>query len=230
MNSYTDIQIVECNRLHSEEAKSGNDENFALWTNNLQDILHLDVGDKVSVYGAMINEKGAGGETIEIKGVETGVQKTFNFTEVQYLNASNFLPSGYDTITCNASSKTINIRDDTLVFNQSYYQTATGSNYIHLPRKWWYNPSDNSNDQWSKGDSEDAGLSRHFVNFETDHFSLKSMYYVIDLRQINQESGGIIQVIIATTNGAKEIVKMLVYQDILLILKRISLVLKVCIM
>jgi len=185
MNSYTDIQIVECNRLHSEEAKSGNDENFALWTNNLQDILHLDVGDKVSVYGAMINEKGAGGETIEIKGVETGAQKTFNFTEVQYLNASSFLPSGYDTITCNASSKTINIRDDTLIFNQSYYQTATGSNYIHLPRKWWYNPSDNSNDQWSKGDSEDAGLSRHFVNFETDHFSLKSMYYVIDLRQIN---------------------------------------------
>ena len=182
MNSYTDIQVVECNRLHSEEAKSGNDENFALWTNNLQDILHLEAGDKVSVFGAMINEKGAGGETIEIKGVETGVKKTFNFTEVQYLNASNFLSSGYDTIECNASSKNINIRDDTLVFNQSYYQTATGSNYIHLPRKWWYKVGDTSDEQWSSGDSEDAGLSRHFVNFETDHFSLKSMYYVIDLR------------------------------------------------
>ena len=34
MNSFTDIKVIECNRLHSEEAKSNNDENFALWTNN----------------------------------------------------------------------------------------------------------------------------------------------------------------------------------------------------
>ena len=60
MNQYTDLQVIECNRLHSEEAKSNNDENFAQWTNNLQDILHLDAGDKVSLHGAMINEKGAG--------------------------------------------------------------------------------------------------------------------------------------------------------------------------
>ena len=42
MDSYTDVKIVECNRLHSEEAKSGNNENTSLWQNNLQDILHLD--------------------------------------------------------------------------------------------------------------------------------------------------------------------------------------------
>jgi len=39
-NQYTDLQIIECNRLHSEEAKSKNNENFALWQNNLQDIVH----------------------------------------------------------------------------------------------------------------------------------------------------------------------------------------------
>ena len=44
MNQYTDLKVIECNRLHSEEAKSGNNENFALWTNNLQDIVHLDAG------------------------------------------------------------------------------------------------------------------------------------------------------------------------------------------
>jgi len=60
MNQYTDLQILECNRLHSEEAKSGNNENFALWQNNLQDIVHLDAGDKVSVHGAMVSERGAG--------------------------------------------------------------------------------------------------------------------------------------------------------------------------
>ena len=36
MNNYTDIKIIECNRLHSEEAKAGNNENTSLWQNNLQ--------------------------------------------------------------------------------------------------------------------------------------------------------------------------------------------------
>ena len=39
MDQFTDIKIVEANRLHSEEAKAGNDENYSLWTNNLQDVL-----------------------------------------------------------------------------------------------------------------------------------------------------------------------------------------------
>ena len=66
---YTDIKILECNRLHSEEAKAGNDENFALWQNNLQDIVHLEAGDKVSLHGAMVSERGAGQtSSIEIKG------------------------------------------------------------------------------------------------------------------------------------------------------------------
>jgi len=181
MNQYTDIQIIECNRLHSEEAKVGNNENFALWQNNLQDIFHLEAGDRVSVHGAMISERGAGQPgSIEIKGINTGAKKTFNFTEVKYLNASDFYATGYDTITCNASSKEIDIRDDTLTFNQSYYQTANGNNYIHLPRRWWYENNKSSNEQWSNRDSLNAGLSRHFVNFERDNFSFNRMYHVID--------------------------------------------------
>ena len=182
MNQYTDLQVIECNRLHSEEAKSNNDENFAQWTNNLQDILHLEAGDKVSVHGAMINEKGAGqSQAIEIKGIGLGFKKSFDFLDVEYKNASSFLPTGFEEINSNASSKDIEIRDDTLTFCQSYYQTATGSNYMHLPRKWWYKNGDTSDQQWTSGDSEDAGLSRYFVNFEVDKFAFKSMYQAIDL-------------------------------------------------
>jgi hypothetical protein len=189
MNQYTDLQVIECNRLHSEEAKSGNNENFAHWTNNLQDILHIDAGDKVSVHGAMINEKGAGqSQALEIKGVGLGFKKTFNFLNVEYGNASDFLATGYDEIKCNASSKDIEIRDDTLTFAQTYYQTSNGHNYMHLPRKWWYKETDNSDQQWSSGDSEDAGLSRYFVNFESDQFSFKSTYQAIDL--IEGDTGG----------------------------------------
>ena len=73
MDQYTDLKILECNRLHSEEALSNNNENYAHWTNNLQDIVQLDAGDKVSLYGAMVSERGAGqGSTIEIKGESLG--------------------------------------------------------------------------------------------------------------------------------------------------------------
>jgi hypothetical protein len=182
MNQYTDLQVIECNRLHSEEAKSNNDENFAQWTNNLQDILHLDAGDKVSLHGAMINEKGAGqSQAIEIKGVGLGFKKTFDFLNVEYKNASSFLNTGFEEINSNASSKELEIRDDTLTFCQTYYQTSNGHNYIHLPRKWWYKRTDNTDQQWTLGDSEDAGLSRYFVNFEVDKFAFKSMYQAIDL-------------------------------------------------
>tara|TARA_Y100001972_G_C7661181_1_gene333511 strand:- start:429 stop:3335 length:2907 start_codon:yes stop_codon:yes gene_type:complete len=182
MNQYTDLQVVECNRLHSEEAKSSNDENFAQWTNNLQDILHVDAGDKVSIHGAMINEKGAGqSQAIEIKGIGLGFKKTFEFLDVEYKNASNHLNTDFEEICANASSKEIEIRDDTLTFGQTYYQTATGHNYIHLPRRWWYKRADNTDQQWTLGDSEDAGLSRYFVNFEIDKFGFKSMYQAIDL-------------------------------------------------
>ena len=182
MNQITDIHVIECSRLHSEEAKSGNDENLAYWTNNLTDLVHLNAGDKVSVHGAMISERGAGqGSSIEIKGVSLGFKKSFNFLDIQYNNASDFLPTGYESITTNASSKEIEIRDDTLTFSQTYYQTSNGHNYMHLPRKWWYKENDTSDQQWSSGDSEDAGLSRYFVNFESDKFSFKSMYQAIDL-------------------------------------------------
>ena len=69
MDQFSDIKIIECNRLHSEEAKSNNNENFSLWTNNLQDIMILNPKDQVSVYGAFVSERGAGqSSSIEIKG------------------------------------------------------------------------------------------------------------------------------------------------------------------
>jgi len=182
MNQYTDLNVIECNRLHSEEAKSGNDTNYALWTTNLTDIVHLDAGDKVSVHGAMISERGAGqSSSIEIKGVNLGTKKTFNYTVVDYGNASNHLASGYETISCNASSQEVYMRDDTLNFNLEYYQTARGQNYIHLPRKWWYNPSlTTQEDQWTTGDNKFSGMTNYFYLIEKDPFSFNQEYYALD--------------------------------------------------
>jgi len=164
MNSYTDLQIIECNRLHSEEAKSGNNENFSLWTNNLTDIVHLEAGDKVSVQGAFISERGAGqSSAIEIKGVELGIKKTFNFIEFQGTNASSELNSGFETIQANASTQQINIRDDTGYFNIQYYINANGHNYYQLPRRWVWNSSNSGvpNNWFEKDAANFKGMAYH---------------------------------------------------------------------
>ena len=180
-NQYSDLQIIECNRLHSEEAKSGNNENFALWQTNLQDIVHLDAGDKVSVHGAMVSERGAGQpSSLEIKGVNLGFTKDFEFTTYEESNASEFLPSKYEIIECNASSQTISIRDDTLNFTTSYYINANGHNYMHLPRRWWFkeNAAALFSLQWSDADDLDAGLS-YFNPFKDNFWFIDDYYQII---------------------------------------------------
>lgn len=164
MNSYTDLQIIECNRLHSEEAKSGNNENFSLWTNNLTDIVHLEAGDKVSVQGAFISERGAGqSSAIEIKGVELGIKKDFKFIEFSGTHPDSQLNSQFKIIDANASTQTINIRDDTGYFNIQYYMNANGHNYYQLPRRWvWNSSAGGVKENYFEDDSPNAkGMAFH---------------------------------------------------------------------
>ncbi len=187
MNQYTDIKVLECSRLHSEESKSKNNENFALWQNNLQDIVHLDAGDTVSVFGAMVSERGAGQpSSIEIKGVELGYKKDFTFTTYDEQNACDLIPSKYEVIESNASTQSIAIRDDTLNFNVSYYVNANGHNYIHLPRRWWYEEQTTikPDEQWTLADDEDSGLT--YFNPFKDRFCFFDDYYQIVPTQANE--------------------------------------------
>jgi len=150
-NQFTDIKIIEANRLHSEEAKGGNNENYSLWTNNLQDIMLLEPGDKVSVYGAFISERGAGqAQSVEIKGVPLGKNRTFSYTNLSQVNkpiANDWtidnpeynLPSGFGQVIATENSSTIPIRDDTLNFVMNYWIPSNAHNCLHLPRCWMFN-------------------------------------------------------------------------------------------
>ena len=177
---YTDLQIVECNRLHSEEAKTNNNENFALWQNNLQDIVHLDAGDKVSVHGAMVSERGAGqSSSIEVKGESLGFTVDYNFTTIDEKNACDSIATLHEIIECNASSKTIEMRDDELNFTTNYYVNMNGHNYIHLPRRFWYEDNQTTGFQWGEPDSLAAGMTHQAAVHPNDNF-----YYFDDLYQI----------------------------------------------
>ena len=146
MNQFSDINIIECNRLHSEEAQGEplRTENNSLWTNNLSDIVHLESGDKISVYGAFISERGAGQQTaIEVKGVELGKTQTFDYTKQSegdpiWNDGEAGSTSGYKYMTYNYETPTFNIRDDTARFTISYYAPANAHNSMHLPRRWSY--------------------------------------------------------------------------------------------
>jgi hypothetical protein len=170
MNEYTDLQVIECNRLHSEEAKSNNNENFALWTNNLQDIVHLEPGDKVSVYGAIVSERGAGqNPSIEIKGDSLGIKKTYGTLDLQYkvVNASEAKKrvDNSDQLDAVYTPVTKEIFDNKGYFVANYFVPANGHNYIDLPHRWWYSEVNLSNASavhrvnWITTDNQSKGMS-----------------------------------------------------------------------
>ncbi len=147
MNSFTDINVIECNRLHSEEAKSNNNENFALWTNNLQDIVHLNPGDKVSVQGAMVSERGAGqSNAIEIKGESLGIQKTYDTIKLENVvvneGVSKKRIDKSDQLNAVFTPETREIFDNIGNMVINYFVPANGHNYIDLPHRWWYSEVD----------------------------------------------------------------------------------------
>jgi len=139
MDQYSDIRIIEANRLHSEEAKGGNNENTSLWTNNLQDILHLSPKDKVSIYGAFISERGAGQQSsIEIKGQELGQSRPFEYIKIEGEQKTDANSQQFKIIKAVFTRHNYQLRDDNLRFTISYYIPSSAMNCLQLPRRWVY--------------------------------------------------------------------------------------------
>ena len=65
-NVYEEEHIIECNRDRSETSDTGN----SAWTTALGDTVHIEPGDKISMYAGYVNARGCGtqGRTIEVKG------------------------------------------------------------------------------------------------------------------------------------------------------------------
>ena len=148
-DSYTNIQLVECNRLHSDEANSNNNENLALWTNSLGNTIHLDTGDKVSVYSSFVSERGAGqgASSIQVKGTGLGKEKTITYS----IRKDTSIPapwrddptdfnrdmlSKYYVDEWEEFTETEEMRDDKANIVISYYKNANGHLHNQLPRRW----------------------------------------------------------------------------------------------
>jgi hypothetical protein len=172
---YTDLKIIDCNRQHSIQVKSGNSENNALFTNEVGAI-ELDVGDKVSVQGAYISEIGAGSDTIELKGINLGKTRTINFinedrdypTSVRDLDQDPSLEdsvlatpliTGYQRLRSYVDTFTYDLKDnETYISNQYYLNLSGDSGYVLLPRRFAYPTTiPNDNTMWNNADSFATG-------------------------------------------------------------------------
>ena len=69
--------MIECNRISSIENKSGNNDNYALWTNTTGSGIQINEGDEVSVHSAYINEVGVNSDTIEFTGKDINNKNTY---------------------------------------------------------------------------------------------------------------------------------------------------------
>ncbi len=139
MSGFTNLSILECNRLSSEEAKSGNDSNPALFTNKLGTGVELNIGDTIEVSSVFISEQGAGDQdTIEFKGKSLNKQKQINFLNPTFTEKYSIYqaPLGYSKITWNASTPNVDLFDNKASVVINYFKNANGENYYQLPRKY----------------------------------------------------------------------------------------------
>jgi len=155
MSSYTNTHILEANRLHS--AQYGNSETKAIWQNDINDGIKLDIGDEVSLHSAFVSDLGAEDSTIEFKGTtiqdtqEFEVTKVENVKTITYLNVENNAckthPKFY--LRSNISSSKVvvnNIKDTDVNVLISYYKSNNGEYMFHLPIKFAVPQSPDDND------------------------------------------------------------------------------------
>lgn len=168
---YTDLTILDCNRQHSIQKKSGNEENPALFTNELGRGITLDVGDRVSVQNAYISEVGAGSDTIEFKGESLGKTRTIKYikeeneypTTLRDVNSDagiyKGLITGYQRLKSVEDTFTYELKDnETYITTQYYINTNGESGYVFLPRRFAYPDTFNAT-AWTNADSYTAGQS-----------------------------------------------------------------------
>ena len=204
VNSYVDLQIIDCNRRHSVQARSGNNTNPALFTNELGEGIQLEVGDRVSVQGAYISEIGAGADTIELSGRAMDTSKTISYTKespkykVELDQPGIKLITDFQEYLSEEDTHTFIPKDNETTITCEFYKTAGGDGTsIFLPRRWAWDLPDASTDDaklvkywadnWLKNDINDLGRT----NFEViDGQFCSEDYMYIDTSTTTTETSG----------------------------------------
>jgi len=150
---YTDTFILEANRRHSAQFlldQPNETEATGNWVNDVNDGIHLNVGDQVSVHSAMVSDLGAEDATIEFKGKEIapiGVQ-TYVESVPSYpddINASTGVderieiqPAEHPTevYTETTTKNILPLKDNEATIAMNFYKNTNAEYHITLPQQW----------------------------------------------------------------------------------------------
>lgn len=199
MSGFNETMILECNRLASEEGKTGNNENNALFSNKIGSGIKVNAGDSVSVYSAFISERGAGGDTIQFNGTilkdlknvalsinlsHTKITKTNACYQQPINNASNADNQVLYGVPLKEVAETVNtkynLKDNEVNLKISYYKTRNGDCCVALPRRYMSSIPLSQNTrptQWKLEDSVANGLP--FTGISTNNGGVLSLNTVI---------------------------------------------------
>ena len=138
---YTETILVTCDR-QSAKTKS-NDGLNSTWTNDFNNTIQLNPGDRVSVYNSFVSERGsATPDSVEFKGVKLDKQKTLKYTTIS--DTSFFKTAGDDfkdivyRQQLSTNEEKLDLHDNKASIVINYYKNMDCLSYYHLPRRFIY--------------------------------------------------------------------------------------------
>ena len=147
MSGYTKQYLLDCNRKLSQQYQAdpyGGSK--AVFTNEIDDGLHVDIGDTISLHSAYVSSIGAGGEVIEIKGEVFEDTYDVTQTSVEIVNdrwdmsasGAYAMPDGKlaTHISVSNVSVTTPLKDNEVKMEIEFYKTTNGRNYFKCPRRF----------------------------------------------------------------------------------------------
>ncbi len=162
---YEETILVSCDR---ESAQTKQDDGLnSTWTNNFNNTIQLEPGDKVSVYNSFVSERGsATSNSVEFKGVSLGKSKKIKYSTIT---------QHYHTVGNNLDDPVLykediaEVEEDQEIFDNktsiviNYYKTMDCLSYYQLPRRFIKNngtdavPRQPQENAWFVDDSPNMG-------------------------------------------------------------------------
>ncbi len=163
-DEYVDLAMIECNRLSGIHP----DENNAVWTNNLANTFHMKPGDRVSMYGSFISERGSGQiGSIQIQGNTLGKKKKIKYNVIEELELYSIpfrrnIPQGEKL---KVIEEEIEMLDNKCSMIINFYKTMDLLNYVQLPRRFYKDPvaGTGGTTSWTNEDSIALGRTHSEV-------------------------------------------------------------------
>ena len=182
--SIVDTKLINCNRITSIEANSGNNSNPAYFTNQLDETLILNVGDQVSIERSFISEVGAGNsQVIEFKGATLKEGQKIPYTKITPSELrndpfdANYRMGYYQIYEASEEEHTYDVKDNEAYIRYGYYINADDHPYyITLPRRFIIDNVDAADDETRYTDRDETSQGMTHFTVQPDNYAVCDYY------------------------------------------------------